>query len=117
MPGPRPDRRAWLALGLGGLAVAATAGVRRTWGQPSTAVQTDEIGDQVQRLPRTQLPVFAVSADHQRLYRFAVDRPEVLRYMPCFCGCGRFGHQDNRHCYVKADHGDGTVTYTSHAAT
>ena len=80
-------------------------------------VRTDEIGDQIQRLPRERLPVFAASRDHQRLYRFAVDRPDVLRYMPCFCGCARFGHRDNRHCYVKADHPDGTVTYTSHAAT
>jgi hypothetical protein len=111
------DRRTWLAMGLGGLAAALTGGILETWAQTPAGVRTDEIGDQIQRLPRERLPVFAASRDHQRLYRFAVDRPDVLRYMPCFCGCARFGHRDNRHCYVKADHPDGTVTYTSHAAT
>jgi hypothetical protein len=119
MPSGRglPDRRTWLAVGLGGLAAGLTGGALGAWARTPADVRTDELGDQLQRLPRERLPVFAASPDHQRLYRFAVDRSDVLRYMPCFCGCGRFGHRDNRHCYVKADHADGTVTYTSHAAT
>ena len=102
------------SLGAAGL-VSLASGSGRAWGQ-GDAVRIDEIGDQVQRLPRARLPVFASDPDVGRLYRFAVDRRDVLQYMPCFCGCGRFGHRDNRHCYVKADHEDGTVTYTSHAA-
>jgi hypothetical protein len=106
-------------LGLAGVAPLAVLGRRlpRAWAAPSEAVQTDEIGDQIQRLPRGRTPVFAGDPEIGRLYRFAVDRPDVLQYMPCFCGCGRLGHRDNRHCYVKAEHPDGTITYTSHAAT
>ena len=114
-----PRRR--LLAGLGALALAgasapplAAAAVSPVTGGPPV---TDEIGDQVQRLPRGRLPAFAADQDTARLYRFAVDRPDVLGYMPCYCGCGRAGHRDNRHCYVKAEHPDGTVTYTSHAAT
>jgi len=101
------------AVGLAGLG----GGAFWAWSGASDAVRTDEIGDRVQRLPRGRLPDFLADPEHARLYRFAVDRPDALRYMPCYCGCGRLGHADNRHCYVKAEHADGTVTYTSHAAT
>ncbi len=80
-------------------------------------VTTDEIGDQVQTLPRGQLPVFAGTDDVRALYRYAVEHGDELRYIPCFCGCGQLGHRSNRDCYVKAVHPDGRVTFTSHAAT
>jgi hypothetical protein len=71
----------------------------------------------VQTQPRGQLPDFADTPELRELYRYALASQEELRYIPCTCGCGNFGHQDNRHCYVKAEHADGSVTFTSHAAT
>lgn len=68
------------------------------------AVSTDAIGDKVQTLPRGQLPEFAVGSDVGRLYRYAVERGDELQYMPCFCGCVRFGHKNNRDCYIKGGH-------------
>ena len=115
-----PSRRGLLA-GLGALVVAGPGGARAAQAAREPVAGgspvPDELGDQVQRLPRGRLPVFAAGGDTPQLYRFATDRPEILRYMPCFCGCGRAGHRDNRHCYLKAEHPDGTVTFTSHAAT
>ena len=55
--------------------------------------------------------------DVARLYRFAVDHGRDLESIPCYCGCGGIGHGSNRACYIKSEKGDGTVTYTSHAAT
>lgn len=101
---------------------AAAAGGLGAWpifsAGPTRAgeVTTDAIGDQVQTLPKGQLPQFARSRDVQKLYRYAVEHDE-LRYMPCFCGCYRFGHTSNRDCYIKSFNPDGTVTFTSHAAT
>jgi hypothetical protein len=111
-------RRGFL-YGAGATAVTAFAAWQMWDTRAGTAapVTTDEIGDQVQRLPRGQLPQFAGTGDVQRLYRYAVEHADELRYMPCFCGCGRFGHRSNHDCYVKAYHADGTVTFTSHAAT
>lgn len=80
-------------------------------------VTTDAIGDQVQRLPKGQLPQFASTSDMQRLYRYAVEQGDELQYIPCTCGCVRFDHKSNRDCYVKAFNADGTLTFTSHAAT
>jgi Protein of unknown function with PCYCGC motif len=34
-------------------------------------------------------------------YRFAVANRDVLRYIPCYCGCGAAGHTSNASCYVK----------------
>jgi hypothetical protein len=105
----------------GGAAVLAAGGTvgillggRPAGGAPIT---TDEIGDKVQTLPRGQLPEFASTPDQQTLYRYAVEHGDELRYIPCTCGCGTFGHTSNRDCYIKADNADGTLTFTSHAAT
>lgn len=82
-------------------------------------VTTDDIGDQVQTLPKGQLPDFAGpgTPDIRRLYQYAVEHGNELQYIPCFCGCYRFGHKSNRDCYIKAFNRDGTLTFTSHAAT
>jgi len=103
-----------IAWALGGATARAQAPptVSRAQGAPST----DEIGDEVQTVPRGRLPVFAATSEIGALYRFATTRDDVLRWMPCTCGCAQLGHTSNRSCYVKAE-SDASVTYTSHAAT
>src|SRR5687767_12998049 len=41
-------------------------------------------------------------------YQFAAEHPEILSYVPCFCGCERAGHGGNHDCFVKerAENGD-----------
>jgi hypothetical protein len=34
-------------------------------------------------------------------YQFAAEHPEVLSYVPCFCGCERSGHRGNEDCFVR----------------
>ncbi|GIW04010.1 MAG: hypothetical protein KatS3mg059_0630 [Thermomicrobiales bacterium] len=48
-------------------------------------------------------------AEVQEAYRFAVAHPDVLRSMPCFCGCGAQGHTSNYDCYVREVRADGSV--------
>jgi len=43
-------------------------------------------------------------------YRFAAEHPEVLRYMPCFCGCNEAGHRSSEDCFVKGRSKTGAVT-------
>jgi hypothetical protein len=102
-----------LALLIAGITAAATAWWLRAR-EPDVSV--DQIGDRVQTLPRGRLPVFAAPADVAGLYRFATERGDVLRWMPCTCGCADLGHASNRACYIKSEDA-GRVTYTSHAAT
>ena len=95
---------------IGAALAVAVAGVAMS------AATKDEIGDEVQTVPRGALPAFTGDADAPELYRFATTRGDVLRYMPCTCGCAQVGHTSNRSCYIKAE-SDAAVTYTSHAAT
>jgi Protein of unknown function with PCYCGC motif len=97
------------------LALAA-AGVVWWIGADAQPVTVDEIGDENQTVPRGQLPLFAAKGDAAKLYAFAVDNADTLRWMPCTCGCAGFGHVSNRSCYVKSET-PALVTFTSHAAT
>ena len=42
-------------------------------------------------------------------YEFAAEHPEVLSYVPCFCGCQRMGHRGNEDCFVRARDINGDV--------
>ena len=44
------------------------------------------------------------------VFEFAARHPEVLRYMPCVCGCERMGHQGNDMCFVAGRDKKGHVT-------
>jgi hypothetical protein len=43
------------------------------------------------------------------IYTFAGKEPEVLRYIPCYCGCRMQGHHSNHDCFVKRRTTDGRV--------
>jgi len=108
------NRRRFLSTAI--LAGGVLAAPRRL---PAGPVTTDAIGDQVQTLPKGQLPDFAGpgTPDIRRLYQYAVEHGDELQYIPCFCGCYRFGHKSNLDCYIKSSNKNGTLTFTSHAAT
>jgi Protein of unknown function with PCYCGC motif len=50
-------------------------------------------------------PAEVVTAD----YHFAAEHPEVLSYVPCFCGCQQGGHRGNADCFVKSRAANGDV--------
>lgn len=43
------------------------------------------------------------------VYEFAGRRPDVLEFVPCFCGCESAGHRANAHCFVQSRNADGSV--------
>jgi len=51
-------------------------------------------------------------------YKFAAEHPEVLAYVPCYCGCERSGHRGNDDCFVtqRAANGD-VVEWEPHGMT
>ncbi len=42
-------------------------------------------------------------------YRFAGEHPEILSYVPCFCGCQHSGHKGNTDCFVRSRAANGDV--------
>ncbi len=43
-------------------------------------------------------------------YRFAIANRDVLRQIPCYCGCGD-QHRSNADCYIKEVKADGKVEF------
>lgn len=55
-------------------------------------------------------PAFAeLKPEVQAEYRYAAANRDVLRYMPCFCGCVNGGHASNFDCYVREVSPDGRI--------
>jgi hypothetical protein len=50
-------------------------------------------------------------------YEFAARHPEVLHYVPCFCGCENRGHRGNDDCFIQARDAEGRVTWDPHGMT
>lgn len=66
------------------------------------------------------LPVFIRQAPLKvrEAYAYAVQNPDALQYVPCYCGCGEpFGHESVHDCFVHPDSmPGGPVVYDSHGA-
>jgi hypothetical protein len=133
-PGPPPPERArsfspLLIVAL--LAVAVAVGgfiyARSTRNEPAAqadaaAPAAQPVGEvpEVARKPHPQkslppLPVQAYAPPRppdvvRAAYVFAAEHPEVLSYVPCFCGCERSGHRGNEDCFVSARDANGDVT-------
>jgi hypothetical protein len=61
-------------------------------------------------LPRVSFDPPRSMAVVQQVYEFAARHPEVLQYVPCYCGCERQGHTANHSCFVKSRATNGRVT-------
>ena len=51
----------------------------------------------------------------QEAYQFNVANPEVMKNIPCYCGCGSIGHTSNYDCYVSNVDDKGEITFDNHA--
>ncbi len=51
----------------------------------------------------------------QQAYQFAVANPEILKQIPCYCGCGGMDHTSNYSCYVTQENADGSPRFDDHA--
>ena len=51
------------------------------------------------------------------VYAFAARHPEVLHYVPCFCGCERSGHSSNDSCFIQGREQNGRPKWDAHGMT
>jgi len=51
------------------------------------------------------------------VYTFAARHPEVLHYVPCFCGCERSGHKGNDDCFIRSRDAKGRPEWEEHGMT
>jgi len=51
----------------------------------------------------------------QTAYQFNAANPDIMKNIPCYCGCGNIGHTSNYDCYVSNVDANGTITFDNHA--
>jgi hypothetical protein len=76
-------------------------------------------GGRVQEIDRA-LPGYVTAAGDQATlaYQFALERPDVMLWMPCYCGCGgHSGHRNARDCFVEATSSSGDIRFDEHGST
>ncbi len=68
-------------------------------------------------LSMDQMPAEVQSAPVtvQQAYQFAAANPDVMKNIPCYCGCGNIGHTSNYSCYVSNVDSKGKLTFDNHA--
>lgn len=66
-------------------------------------------------IPKLAQPV-ASEEVLQRVYEFAAQHENIVRYVPCFCGCETFKHESVESCFISARTPDGGVTWNKHGA-
>jgi Protein of unknown function with PCYCGC motif len=96
---------------------AATGGADRA-SSPSTAA-VEKAASQAKLGPRQQasfppIPFQGYQPPRSKevitaAYEFAAEHPEILSYVPCFCGCENSGHGGNHDCFVKSRNAAGDV--------
>ncbi len=65
-----------------------------------------------ENLPPLQFPGYPMPRPPEvvsAVYKFAAEHPEVLTYVPCFCGCEHSGHRGNEDCFVASRDVNGDV--------
>ena len=55
-------------------------------------------------------------AETQAAYAFALARPDVLQWLPCYCGCAAMDHRSNLDCFFKRREVAGSYVYEEHAS-
>ena len=68
-------------------------------------------------MPMDQMPADVQSAPVtvQEAYQFSAANPDVMKDIPCYCGCGNIGHTSNYDCYVANADNQGNITFDNHA--
>lgn len=80
------------------------------------ACSTQPVAD-LRMMPMDQLPaeVQSASVTVQEAYQFSAANAELMKDIPCYCGCGNIGHESNYACYVADVDAQGKLTFDNHA--
>jgi hypothetical protein len=71
----------------------------------------------VQQSAELELPAWVRSGSEkvQSSYAAATLHAEELQYIPCYCGCGGFGHASVIDCFISGTDASGAPIYADHA--
>jgi hypothetical protein len=112
-----------LLLGIAGLALATTVAIAAQRpkavdpavahsakaGQSTTKGGPVRVRKTVPPLPNVGFAPVRPMDIVRATYDFAAQHPEILSYVPCYCGCGSQGHKANDSCFVARRDARGNV--------
>jgi hypothetical protein len=81
---------------------------------PDTARQPRGYEGPLPPLPQVQFASARPAPMTRAAYEFAARHPDVLKHVPCFCGCERNGHGNNEDCFVAKRSKDGAPEWNPH---
>jgi hypothetical protein len=83
-----------------------------------SACSTSQSGEvHLTMTPLDQMPMEVQSAPVavREAYQFNVANPDIMKDIPCYCGCGDIGHTSNYDCYVSNVDDKGAIAFENHA--
>jgi uncharacterized protein with PCYCGC motif len=101
-------------LGLAGLCLTLTVALAASQASAKPASQAKSSGPVRSRVSVPPLPSVGFAPVRpmdvvRATYDFAAQHPEILKYVPCYCGCGSQGHKANESCFVARRDPKGNV--------
>ena len=95
------------------LMLLATSLLSACSGNPSSTTETGGLA--MASMDGMPAEVKSAPPTVQQAYQFNVANPDVMKQIPCYCGCGKMGHTSNYSCYVQDVDEQGVITYDTHA--
>lgn len=91
---------------------ALLAGCGGASGEGPSAEAVRALSDEAQHI-QVALPDFVAtsSSEVQNIYRLAYVHRDVLRYMPCYCGCADEGHTSDLDCFLREGGPSGSIKW------
>ena len=96
-------------LGIAALAFATTTVVIAGQATQKATTKAAVVRKTAPPLPNVGFPPVRPMDVVRSTYDFAAQHPEVLKYVPCYCGCGSQGHMANESCFVARRDARGNV--------
>lgn len=81
----------------------------------STQSQSEEVHLNMASMDHMPAEVQAAPVSVQEAYQFNVANPDVMKNIPCYCGCGSIGHTSNYDCYISHVDKAGNIMFDNHA--
>lgn len=82
---------------------------------PACSAQSEDVHLNMTSMDQMPAEVQSAPVTVQEAYQFASANPDLMKNIPCYCGCGNVGHTSNYNCYVESVDGNGNFRWDSHA--
>jgi hypothetical protein len=109
------------AIGVGAVGVSACGSQPSSSGTPeltprssASTIPSEGYDGPLPPLPVVQFASARPAPLTLAAYEFAARHPEVLKHMPCYCGCERNGHGNNQDCFVARRDADRRPEWNRH---